>query len=141
MKRESYNSDTLKAFLYLARKENHKEYKHILKSKFPHYDHVALLKDEHYCASCVMPATEQSENCSGIYLTLNGLALANEITTNNSNRFFNKAAFVVSIVSLIISLIAAVFSLVPVSTPDTAACNPQHNPACSCALSPNEAAS
>ena len=134
MKRESYNSDTMKAFLYLARKKNHKEFKYILQQKFKDCDFVSLAKDDYYCVIHEMSSTAPPEKCAGVYLTLHGIALANEITTNNSNRFFNKAAFVVSIISLLISLMAAVFSVLPFSPPDSTAGVSGYNPVCSCDL-------
>lgn len=70
--------------------------------------------------------------------TMEVFDFANEITTNNSNCFFNKAAFVVSIISLIISLMAAVFSLLPFSPPDSTADASGYSQACSCDLSQTE---
>lgn len=105
-KKHSVESDTMKAFMYLADKPNHRESDDVINKKFPNAVLKLLRNDD----QSVGFKTE----INGIrytQLTIQGIALANEIRTNNSVRFFNKAAFVISIISLCISVgsVVAVF--------------------------------
>ncbi|MBE6598732.1 MAG: hypothetical protein E7638_04755 [Ruminococcaceae bacterium] len=102
----SVESDTLKAFMYLADKSTHCETDEVLKAKFPNTS-LRLLHMENQ--NLGIKISIQGKRAT--QLTLHGIALANEIRTNDSVRFYNKAAFVISIISLCISLcsVAVVF--------------------------------
>ena len=108
---KTFNSDTLSAFMYLADKPTHSEYADVLKEKFPDCTlrslHKGDIGEEH-----TGPDRVGHTNNSKINLTIQGLALANEIRTNDNARFYNKAAFILSIISLCISVASAVLAVV-----------------------------
>lgn len=106
MKHTETDSDTMKAFLYLLRCPKHTALVSDLRARFKDCDTQILTWASGKYAADIMIGENPA-----IRLTLHGIALASEILTNRDTRFFNKAAFVVSIVALGISAAAAVLAL------------------------------
>jgi len=75
----SVESDTLKAFMYLADKSTHCETDEVLKAKFPNTS-LRLLHMENQ--NLGIKISIQGKRAT--QLTLHGIALANEIRTNDS---------------------------------------------------------
>ena len=110
-KSNALSGDTLSAFMYLADKPTHSEYTDVLREKFPDCSLASLHKGDIGEQHSGPDRAGHTSNFR-INLTIQGLALANEIRTNNSARFYNKAAFVISIISLCISVASAVLAVV-----------------------------
>ena len=100
---DSYN-DTVKAIFYLAEKEDMTESCEELSRLFPNCSQNALHTGN---IGKLLPG-------SRIRLNLNGVSIVDMLKTNQNARRFNKAAFIISIISLCVGIVSSVFAVIAI---------------------------